>query len=349
MEEHLRSLALSEGDIRTIVSDLQQDWTIQTVTGLPGSSNSLYAIDVETPNGQREVICKCVQATAIEDFRYEPYLLQILQDQTSIPVPDVLSIVDHHEMLSGPLFLMERRTGENLATRARSLDSSIRERISYEAGRYLGQLHSVGSFSQFGPLRLARDTDHKGGGIETEECVLTVADGSHDEWCDFFHSLVSFFCSSLDDRFSDLEALLRERFAEHIEHLGGEKPVLTHTEYTFWNILVNPEIGNTTAVLDFEGLRVGCAEYDIAAAIDSLSALAPVNSNRRRLVRKALYSGYQEMSTLPQDGNFEHRCDLYRLAVRLPLLVYVESGLTIGPDDLETLVFEHREFVEELL
>lgn len=349
MEEHLRSLVLSETEVRTLVADLHQDWTIQTVSGLPGSSNSLYALDVKTQNGPRQVICKCAQETDAEEFRFEPYLLKILQQRTSIPVPEVLSIVDYCETVGGPLFLMERCSGENIASRARSIDAVLCEQIAYEAGQYLGQLHNLGSFDQFGSLRLARDTDQEGGGLEADDCTLTVADGSHDDWCDWFHSLASLFCSNLDDRFADFEGPLREKFDEEIELLGGEEPVLTHKEYTFWNILVDLEIGETTAVLDFEGGRVGCAEYDIAAAIDSLSALAPANSTRRQLVRESLYSGYEEKNALPKDRNFDQRRDLYALAVRLPFLIYFDSGLAIGPDDPETLMREHREFVTELL
>lgn len=349
MVEHYRSLCLTESEVRRVVSGLKDEWTVIDVDGIPGSANSLYSIDLSTPTCDRTVICKCCQNSAPAAFRPEPYLLDMIGRHTTVPVPEVLAVVDDHHEGAGPLFVMEQCDGEGVATRARDLDLAVRERIARDAGRHLGQIHDLGSFDRFGDVKLGRDVDHDGSGISTPNATLTVADDAHDEWGDLVEGLVEFFLLRLDERVADLDGVIREALDERRGLLGDEDPVLLHNEYTYWNTLIDPDTGETTAVLDFEDQRIGCAEYDLAAAIDSLSALAPLGSRRRRRVREAVYEGYEETNALDRGGKFAARRDLYRLVARLPMLTFFESGMVVGPDNPETLVREHREFVSELL
>ena len=349
MVEHFRSLRLTEPVVRRVVSNRKDEWTVTGVDGIPGSANSLYAVDLSTPNGERTVICKCNQNTAPAAFRTEPYLLEAIGRRTTVPVPEVLAVADDGSEDVGSLFVMEQCDGTGVATRARELEPAVRERIARDAGRYLGQIHDLGSFDRFGEVRLGRDVDHDGCGIETPNATLTVAEDAHDTWADALDELAEFFLSNLDDRVADLEGPIRETLDERRVVLSDEVPVLMHDEYTYWNTLVDPDTGETNAVLDFESQRVGCAEYDLAAAIDSLSALAPLGSTRRRRVREAVYEGYEETNGLNHDDEFEARRDLYRLVTRLPMLAFFESGMVVGPDRPETLVREHRAFLSELL
>ncbi|NGM68531.1 phosphotransferase [Natronolimnobius sp. AArcel1] len=349
MVEHFRSLRLTESAVRRVVSDCRDEWTVTGVDGIPGSANSLYAVDLSSANRERTVICKCSQNTAPVAFRPEPYLLEAISRRTTVPVPAVLAVVEDDSEDAGPLFVMEQCDGEGVATRARELEPAIRERIARDAGRYLGQIHDLGSFDRFGAVRLGRDVDHNGSGLETPNVTLTVAENAHDEWADALVGLATFFLSNLDDRFVDLEGPIRKTLDERCDVLNDPNPVLMHDEYTYWNTLVDPNTGETTAVLDFEDQQVGCAEYDLAAAIDSLSALAPLGSARRRRVRDAVYEGYEETNGLIRDSAFAARRDLYRLVARLPMLAFFKSGMVVGPDSPETLVREHRAFLSELL
>lgn len=349
MVEHLQSLALSEAEVSSIVEGLNEEWTVRSAEGMPGSANSLYAVDLSTPTGARSVICKCTQQDDPEAFRPEPYLLEALAERTTVPVPQVVRIVDHHEAVGGPLFVMERCAGEGVATRARSLAPSVRERIAYEAGRYLGEIHRVGCFGRFGNVRLASDVRGDGGGIETGDVRLTVSDDGTEDWRETFCGLTAWFLSQLDDRFVDLEGPLRDAIDDRLHLLGTPDPALMHLELTYWNLLVEPDTGAITAVLDFENKLVGDAAFDLVKAIDSLSALAPLESERRELVREALYAGYAETNTFPRGNDWANRRDLYRLAGRLPMLVFFKSGCVVGPDEPSALVREHRAFVRELL
>lgn len=349
MVEHDGSLCLTEPKVRRIVSDLRDEWTVTGVDGIPGSANSLYAVDLSTATREQTVICKYCQNTAPAAFRPEPYLLDTIGHRTTVPVPEVLAVLDDPSEDAGPLFVMKQFDGEDVATRARDLEPAVHERVARDAGRYLGQIHDLGSFDRFGDVQLGRDVDHNGNGIATPDATLTVADNAHDEWGDLLDRLVEFFLSNLDERVADLEGVIREALDERRGLLGGENPVLMHDEYTYWNTLIDPDTGETTAVLDFEDQRVGCAEYDLAAAIDSLSALAPLGSRRRQRVREAVYEGYEETNVLDQSGGFAARRELYRLVVRLPMLTFFKSGMVVGPDSPETLVREHREFVSEFL
>lgn len=349
MVEHFRSLRLTEPEVRRAVSGLRDEWAVTDVDGIPGSANSLYSVELSAGNRERTVICKCCQNTAPAAFRTEPYLLDAIDRRTAVPVPTVLAVLDDPCEDVGPLFVMERCDGEGVATRARELGPAVHERVARDAGRYLGQIHGLGSFDRFGDVRLERDVDHDDSGIETPDATLTVGAGAQEEWAEMLDRLAEFFLSNLDDRVADLDGVIREALDERRGFLGDEDPVLMHDEYTYWNTLVDPDTGATTAVLDFEDQRVGCAEYDLAAAIDSLSALAPLGSARRRRVRKAVYEGYEETSSLDREGEFAARRDLYRLVARLPMLAFFESGMVVGPDSPETLVCEHREFLGELL
>lgn len=349
MVEYFQSLRLNEPEIRQVVSGLRDEWMVIGVDGIRGSANSLYAVELSTPNRDQTVICKCCQHSAPAGFRTEPYLLDAIGRRTSVPVPEVLAVGDDHSEDAGPLFVMEQCDGEGIATRARELKPTVRKRIARDAGRYLGQIHGLGSFDRFGDVRLGCDVDHDGTGIEMPDATLTVADDAYNTWADALEGLTEYFLSNLDDRVTDLEEMIREALDEQRCLLGDEDPVLIHDEYTYWNILVDPDTGETTAVLDFENQRIGCAEYDVASAIDSLSALAPLGSLRRRRVREAMYEGYNETSDLDRDGEFAARRNFYRLVARLPMLTFFESGMVVGPDDPETLVREHNEFLRELL
>lgn len=349
MVEHDGSLYLTEPEVRRIVSALRDEWTVTGVDGIPGSANSLYAIDLSTATRERTVICKCCQNTAPAAFRPEPYLLDTIGRRTTVPVPEVLAVLDDLSEDAGPLFVMDQCDGEDIATRARDLEPAVYERVARDAGRYLGQIHDLGSFDRFGDVKLGRDVDHDGSGIATSDATLTVTDDAHSSWGDLLDGLAEFFLSRLDERVADLEGVIREGLDERRDLLGDENPVLLHDEYTYWNTLIDPDTGETTAVLDFEDQRVGCAEYDLATAIDSLSALAPLGSPRRRRIREAVYEGYEETNVLDQEGKFTARRDLYRLVARLPMLTFFESGMVVGPDSPETLVHEHREFFSELL
>lgn len=345
---------LSAISVQDMVHEIAPRWTVTDADACSYGTDAVYFVTVEAEDTVRELVLKACRSVDADAFRPEPYLLDAIARRTTIPVPSVVGAVDADDAdddFSEPFFLMERCDGQNVANRADDLSPQVRKRVATEAGRYLGELHDVGSFDRFGPVRLGEDgeTDSRAG-IVTPQYEVTVADDGRDAWRDWFFDLSDHFLDALDDRFTDLEPAIRRHLNDAADVLDGEfKPVLTHNDYRFWNLLIDPETGETNAVLDFGNEFTAHAEYNLAGAEERLSGWAPLDADRRQHVRECLYGAYSETNSLRRDGGFRDRRELYLLATRLPALAWFEDWH--ADDDeakREAVAARHREFVRTI-
>lgn len=124
------------------------------------------------------------------------------------------------------------------------------ERLARETGAYLAELHSVPAVDGFGHLRHdspALAGDRPSGDPE----VLTVGD-PHDNWLTHLGEYAGEELDHHDDsRFSELAPDLRRWVRVGIENLKGSvEPVLGPNDHGLYNLLVDPEMGEITAMLD---------------------------------------------------------------------------------------------------
>ncbi|PSP56600.1 aminoglycoside phosphotransferase [Halobacteriales archaeon QS_1_67_19] len=341
----------SDATLRRMVRELRPSWTLRAATPAEEGTDAVYFLTVETPDGPRECVLKVCAFVDPEAFRPEPHLLALADRRTAIPVASVLGVADEHADLPAPFFLMEHREGEVRENEARELPADAVTSLAREAGRNLGELHALGEFEAFGPVRLARDADRDRGGLAVGDRRLTVGAPAADAWQTRFERIAAADLDDLHDRFADLEADLRAFAESRFDALDrGFDPVLGHDDYRLGNLLVDPEAGETTAVLDWGNAHTVEAQYNLALTEQYFSGWARRDDPLRERVRKALREGYAETNRLEPDAAFERRWELYLGVTRLFPLVWFSLWYgDADEDERDRIAAKHREAVRELL
>ena len=370
----------SEATLRQMVSEIRPEWTLSEATPADEGTDAVYFVTVETPEGSRECVLKACEFLDPEEFRPEPHLMALIDRRTSIPVPSVVGAVDSaasptprseggetagadHDDLPAPFFLMERLEGEVREGDARELPAEAVERLAREAGRNLGEVHALGDFEQFGPVRLARDvsdandvdadrdSDRNRSGISIDGRTLTVGEAGVDSWRAHFERIADSNFGDLHDRFTDLEPDLRAFVDARLDALDGSfDPVLGHDDYRLGNLLVDPEAGETKAVLDWGNAHTTEVQYNLVLTEQYFSGWAPHDDPLRERVRAALREGYETTNDLPRDPDFERRRELYLAVMHLFPMVWFSLWYGDGSEaEREEVVDLHRRAVSELV
>lgn len=293
----------------------------------------------ETDGGSpgREIALKYCRFADPSSVLTEPRILSLVADQTAIPVPEVYGVVDGHDELPAPYFLMERCEGVVAADC--HLDEEETAALARDAGRHLGRFHRIGRFEGFGT-------------VEYADGEPRVAD-PRGAWADWFADVVEGPLDHLEDsRFADLVPPLRDYVADATERLRGTdlSPVPCHNEYRLGNVLVDPETRCTTAVLDWGAVVTAPAEYELVRTEQFFSDWAPLDAPIRERVREALYEGYDRTNELERDAAFDRRREWYLAATRIEAMRWLPYRLgDAEPSEREAAAAEHREFVTELV
>lgn len=225
----------------------------------------------------------------------------VLAARTSLPVPEVVGVVDEHEQLPTPYYLMGARPGEELPYEhvAHCEDSFLR-RLARETGTYLAELHGVPAVEQFGHVR-HHGPDLRGGRPDGDPAVLTVGN-PHGSWPAYLRERVDQELDRhADSRFDGLTADLETFFDSAIAELSGPfDPVLGRNDHGLHNLLVRPDTGEMTGMLDWGYTLAVPAAFDVAFAAylysgAFISGLEGVR-DRRPLVREAMLEGYRSVA-----------------------------------------------------
>lgn len=225
----------------------------------------------------------------------------VLAAETSLPVPEVVGVVDGHDRLPTPYYLMEARPGEELPYEhvARCEDGFLR-RLARETGAYLAELHGVPAVEQFGHVR-HDGPDLSGAPPAGDPSVLSVGD-PHDSWPAYLRERVDQELQRhADSRFDGLTADLEAFFEEAIGELSGPfDPVLGRNDHGLHNLLVKPATGAITGMLDWGYTLAVPAAFDVAFAAylysGAFMAGLPEVRDRRPLVREAMLEGYRSVA-----------------------------------------------------
>lgn len=341
--------SFSDDTIQRMVHSRRPEWTVHKIVPADFATDAVFYLTVATDEGPRECVLKACTAVPPADFRPEPYILTLLDQRTSVPGPQVIGTVDEHEDLPSPFYLMERCEGVRAETAPLTPESI--ERMARAAGRYAGEYHGVGRFDRFGRLRLDRDIHQPEVGLAVDGRTLAVSDEGATSWRGWVEVLYENWIDDLDDRFvalgPDLEAFIESR----LETLDRSfDAVLGHIDYKPWNVLVRPEDGETTAVLDWGHATAMAPYYDLLLTEEHLSRWAPLDSPRRRRVRRALEEGYAETNDLDRDADFQVRRELYLAVSRLQPLVWFSEWMADDPEAIrEDAAEKHSQFVSDLL
>lgn len=332
-------------ELRAALDAADLDWTLEAAEPVAEASDTVYVLTVADRAGdRRRAVLKAADFVETDRFLNEPDLLRYVGEHTAIPVPEVLAVIEEHERAPAPSFLLEHLPGTNpdtldgdLGARECAIGPGELERMARQAGDHLAQLHGLDRPSSFGFLSV-------------EDGDLT-ADRDAESWPEQVEAMIETPLEELSDgRFADLEPDLRAELEAAIPELPDLDPVPTHSDYRPGNLLVDPGTGEITAVLDWGAAAGNPDEYELALVEQYLSGWAPIDDDRRRLVRSALLEGYRERRTLDRPEGVARRRDLYLLVTRLfamHWLPYWHEDVT--PEERDRIAAEHRAFVRELL
>lgn len=343
--------------VRGMVAALRPDWTVEAVERSEYGTDFVAVLDVRTPDGAREVVLKATTAgwMAPEIARAEPRLLELVGSETGVPVPTVYGYRDSHPTHPAPFYLMERVDGENYEGRPEAIPAAARERVVAEAGRNLADLHEVGRLPAIGSVGV-RDGDLA---VLDTEAHPRYEDGR--EWLldgqrEALDALEDggWFPEMADDRerFADLVPALREHLEAEIPALPGpDPPRYCHWDYRYGNLLVDPETGETRAVLDWANLRAADPAYNLAKAEAHLFDPTVEDGGRVAALRdrfRTAYAAGRDGWTF--DDATRERIDTYLLTCRIDAMaclpLWHEDATPAERDERE---HQHRAYVAEYL
>ncbi|UPV74801.1 phosphotransferase [Halorussus limi] len=354
-----RSGAESDGvewaDVLEMVAAVAPSWSVERIRQSDGGTDEVAFLTVTTPDGLREVVLKAFSGDGVPAAvaRSEPRVLELLSRETEIPVPEVIGFVDQHPDLPAPFFLAERLPGEDGSGRFPDLSPAALETVFADAGTHLAALHERRSFDRFGRV-----------GVEDGDLAV-VGDqfGPRKQWTDW---LLADAEDTLDGlaggRFDDLVGPLRNYVRDAIPALDGpETASLVHWDYRLGNILVDPETGETTGVLDWADLVAGDPVYNLVTVEDHNVNWQTRDVVLRERLRGALLDAYAERRTdgLPTDAErrggdrsaeFRERKRVYHLCNRLNAMACLPDWYADADEAVrEERAAEHRMFVRSYL
>lgn len=227
----------------------------------------------------------------------EARIQAVIDARTSIPVPAVIAVVDDHDRLPTPFYLMSALPGEERPYEdVGRLDDDTLTRLAGETGRYLAALHSIPGPDAFGHVR-HEGPELAGGRPSGDPAVLTVGT-PYGTWQSYLRARVDQALDRhADSQFSELTPELAAWFETGIQELSGPfEPVLGRNDHGLHNLLIDGDTGEISGMLDWGYTLAVPAAFDFAFAVYLLSgaflAGLPDVRDRRPLVREAMRSGY---------------------------------------------------------
>ncbi len=299
---------------------------------------SVYHLDIEREGRRQEWVLKAARDESSEDIATEARLLTIVSEWTSMPVPAVIGVVDAHEKLPTPYFVMERTPGTNLPKRAiAELSDDALARIAFESGRYLAELHALDGPSGYGRVTVAVTSQHTGGrpSVSLDQLGVAVLQGASSsdprEWPAVFRT----WCDDTLDRlastrFGDLRREVGPVVDTLVDDFSGPyESVIARVDHGLNNILVDPETGRITGVIDWAFTLSVPPAYDLACLEANLAmdpwSVHPSTPDRRELVREKLREGYRLKQGAEIDEQLDRNHSVYMLIAILRAMNHLDA------------------------
>lgn len=298
MDEVPEVREISDPTLAEMVQVVDPGWEFREAVPAERGFCSVYRVVVTRDGTSRERYVKASPDGRAWAIPTEARIQSVLDAHTSIPVPEVLGVVDDHENLPTPYYLMSALPGEDVAyERVCRLEDDALRRLAREMGRHLAELHAIPAVDGFGHVR--HDSPLLTGGQPSGDLENLTVGEPREEWPTYLREYVGRELDRhADSQFSDLTPELNRWFEAGIQDLTGPfEPVLGRNDHGLHNLLVDPETGEITAMLDWGYTLAVPAAFDVEFAVYLFSgaflAGLPDVSDRRPLVREAVLSGYR--------------------------------------------------------
>lgn len=355
---------LPRDEIERMVGLVRPAWRVQEATLATDGVTPVYHLRAEGPDGHRDCVLKAARGDdghlAVGDVGAEARLLAIVGEHTTIPVPEVIGAVDEHDSVRTPFFLMESMAGEKIAPgEVGSVSDETLRRVARLTGRYLGQLHGIDfeAVDGFGRgIQCKRSSPLGGERPPGDPSQLVLRDGYDDfrarlrDWWE-----EDFDTGRTSGRFDDLVPAIRETLNRRLAALPESlSPVVARLDHGWHNLLVAPDGGEITGVLDWGNLSSFPPAYDLALVEVRLAGgsrlTLPEVPDRRPTVRDALLVGYRQERPIPPAFDSQRKC--YQLDVLQSWMVSLGEGRTgraIPDDRIDDAAGGFRTMVEGLV
>lgn len=335
---------LSRAKITEMVQRIDPTWTVASASRATDGAHVVYHLTVETDAGRGSVVLKATPPDTDPVCDEEARLLAILGEHTSLPLPHVLGVVDESRLdaVPTPYFVATEVEGANPSrTDLGSFSTADVEAVARSSGRLLAALHGLDAVDGYGFVDVDVDVDEPldGGRPATDLDTLQVHDPiTH--WSEYLHAEVDRVVPALDDsRFADLAPPLRRTLHERIDALDdAPDPVLARIDQSLDNVVLDPETGAVTGLLDWEFCVAATPAYDLAFVEHTLAGghwvFLPDAPDVRERIRDALLEGYAnanadaESDAVDSDRavrRFDRDRSCYALLVRLHAMTTFDS------------------------
>ncbi|MFO7793617.1 MAG: aminoglycoside phosphotransferase family protein [Candidatus Nanohaloarchaea archaeon] len=260
----------------------------------------------------------------IERFNAEPEIYELIDQHTEVPSPEII-YSDFSEDELPAFYIMEKIEGENAAEVIEVLPAEKAEKLFYQYGKYLGELHESTSFEEHGLI-------FKNGKLGTEK--------GFNYWEDSFRDLIKEnieFVKCAWDRPPEFSIEIKNL----VKYLPNAEPVILHHDNRLENLILQDD--KIEGFLDWSFTRAGHSEYDLVLAeyllIDWDLSFRKIGNTED--LRKKLFQGYAEITGFNRDDDFEIRRRIYRYSI----VIWLMAGLpNWGPENPE----RYRELEKDL-
>jgi aminoglycoside phosphotransferase (APT) family kinase protein len=337
------SREISPSTIEAMVQLHDESWEIQRAVPAERGFCSTYQLQIETGDGRREMYLKASPDGRTWGIPVEVRIQSVIAANTDVPVPRVHCVVDNHETLPSPFYLMSACPGEELPYEAvATMDDGTLSRLARETGEYLGAVHRLSGPDQFGQLGYTgRELvgDHPG----TTPEILT-ADPAEQAWPAYLDEYAGHELDRHDDSaFSGITATIRDWVEQRISALEGPfRPVLGRNDHGLHNLLVDTTTGEITGLLDWNYTLAVPPAFDVEFAVYIYSgaflAGQEAVTDRRPLVREAMLSGYRS-ATPDLAASVSSPTPLYQVLAMVRLMNDFDS--LEYPDEEESPIKEY--------
>jgi aminoglycoside phosphotransferase (APT) family kinase protein len=317
--------------IERMVRLVDHDWTVRRDTSEASGRHFLHRLCVDTPSGSRECILKAPEDDV--EFCAEARLLTVLGTETDLPVPAVLGVVDKHETVPTPFFVMEPLPGDSIhKTKTDTLSRSTLRQIAVSSGRHLATLHDLNAVDTYGVITVNRTETLSGGRPAGRLDQLTVPEGDR-FWPTHVETSIEGILDNLpDSRFEGIIPDVRSVVGSLVTELradGPFEPVVGRVENSLDNILIDAATGEVTGMLDWEFVATMTAANDLVLAEFWLSGgpwgLLPSTPDYRQLIRTDLLEGYRNVGCGQVVEEFHSHRDLYELLQSLRTMLLFDG------------------------
>lgn len=284
--------------IKEMVGSIESGWVPEEIAAVERGFCSVYRL--ASPSGEPipDRYLKISPDGQTWGIPVEARIQAVLDAHTSLPVPEVLGVVDHHETLPTPFYLMSGLPGEEVPYEHVSrFEDDVLRRLAREMGEYLAELHSIPTVDDFGHVR--HDGPELTGGRPSGDPVDLTVGNPRECWPTYLRERVDHELDRhTNSRFSNLTPELNRWFEAGIGGLEGPfDPVLGRNDHGLHNLLIDPRTGEITAMLDWGYTLAVPAAFDFEFAVYLFSGVflagLPGVSDRRPLVREEISAGYQ--------------------------------------------------------